>query len=50
MVALDYFKDRCDEVGKDKVAALCTDNASNMKKARAMLVQLAGYEHIIELR
>lgn len=42
---------RCiDRVGRENVAALVTDNASNMRKARQLLVAMAGYTHIIELR
>ncbi len=38
------------KVGPAKVAALVTDNPSNMAKARQLLTTLPGCEHIITLR
>jgi hypothetical protein len=44
------IKEWVDLMGAANVAALVTDNASNMVKARALLVSMCGYEHIIPIR
>ncbi len=44
------YKEAIDEVGRDKVAALVTDNAAACKAARQLVVQSKGYKHIISIR
>ena len=39
-----------DGIGREKVAALVTDNARVMVKAREDLIAKEGYGHIIDLR
>lgn len=39
-----------DQVGRDKVVCIVTDDAANMKKARVDLVAQAAYAHIMEMR
>ena len=39
-----------DEIGREKVGALCTDNASNMRLARSIVMGREGYKHIVEYR
>ncbi len=39
-----------DIVGKEHFIALVTDNGSNMRAARRLLLAKPGYGHIIELR
>ena len=39
-----------DALGAKNVAALVSDNASNMLKARGLLVDMPGYVHIIPIR
>ena len=39
-----------DKVGRKKVVALVTDNASNMVLARSLLTSEKGYIHILEFR
>ncbi len=49
----EWLKKAIDQVGRDKVAMLVTDNAGdpgNMQKARSLVVASEGYKHIIELR
>ena len=47
---IDVMKGFVDDLGPTNVAAIVTDNASNMLKARALLVALEGYGHIIPIR
>jgi hypothetical protein len=44
------MKKAIDGVGKEHFVALVTDNGSNMRAARRLLLQEPGYGHIIELR
>jgi hypothetical protein len=37
-------------VGVDKVTAIVTDNAANMRAARQQLIQQPQYTHILEFR
>lgn len=39
-----------DKVGRKKVAAICTDNAENMRVSRELIVSDKMYRHIIEIR
>ena len=44
------MKKYIDEAGRSNVAALVTDNASNMRAARELVVSDPEYRHIIILR
>lgn len=50
VVLADVFKNFVDRCGKDRVAAIITDNAANMRVAREQLIKLVGYMHILEIR
>ena len=39
-----------DKVGPKKVAAICTDNAENMRVSRELIVADRKYRHIVEIR
>jgi HD superfamily phosphohydrolase YqeK len=42
--------DWAQQIGMNKVAAIITDNAANMVKARQLAVKMEGMGHIIPLR
>lgn len=42
------MKECCERVGLEKVAAMVTDGAANMKKARELLVKMEGCQHILQ--
>jgi hypothetical protein len=44
------MKELVDKVGKDKVAAVVTDNPSSMRLARQLLTSMDGYKHILGFR
>lgn len=44
------LKKHVDRVGKNKVAAICTDNPSANRSARVQVVSMQGYNHILDLR
>ena len=46
----ELLKRFVDEAGREKVSCVVTDNASNMRAARDILVSMDGYGHIIVLR
>lgn len=54
MLAADVCKKWINQTGKDKVGAICTDDAANMRKARYLLThdteEFQGFPHILEYR
>lgn len=49
-VVTEHIKGAIAEIGEEKVISLVTDDAPNMNLARRLVVQTAGFMHILQFR